>query len=37
MKTKSAADLTDEEFFAELRSRGFAGKVERMERKEYDI
>lgn len=37
MKMKSAADLTDEELFAELRARGFAGKVERMERKEYDI
>ena len=37
MKTKSAADLTDGELFAELRARGFAGKVERMERKEYDI
>lgn len=35
--TKSAADLTDGELFAELRARGFAGKVERMERKEYDI
>ena len=37
MKMKSAADLTDEELFAEMRARGFAGKVERMERKEYDI
>ena len=37
MKMKSAADLTNEELFAELRARGFAGKVERMERKEYDI
>ena len=37
MKTKSAADMTDGELFAELRARGFAGKVERMERKEYDI
>ena len=37
MKTKSAADLTDGELFAELRARGFAGKVERMERKESDI
>ena len=36
-KTRSAADLTDGELFAELRVRGFAGKVERMERKEYDI
>ena len=36
-KMKSAADLTDGELFAELRARGFAGKVERMERKEYDI
>lgn len=34
---KSAADLTDGELFAELRVRGYAGKVERMERKEYDI
>ena len=34
---KSAADLTDGELFAELRTRGYAGKVERMERKEYDI
>lgn len=37
MKMKSAADLTDEELFVELRARGYAGKVERMERKEYDI
>ena len=37
MKMKSAADLTDGELFAELRARGFAGKVERMERKEYGI
>ena len=37
VKMKSAADLTDGELFAELRARGFAGKVERMERKEYDI
>ena len=37
MKMKSAACMTDEELFAELRARGFAGKVERMERKEYDI
>ena len=37
MKTRPAADLTDGELFAELRARGFAGKVERMERKEYDI
>ncbi len=36
-KMKSAADLTDRELFAELRARGYAGKVERMERKEYDI
>ena len=34
---KSAADLTDEELFAELRVRGYTGKVERMERKVYDI
>ena len=34
---KSAADLTDGELFAELGARGYAGKVERMERKEYDI
>ena len=37
MKMKSAACMTDEELFAELRARGFNGKVERMERKEYDI
>lgn len=37
VKIKSAAALTDEELFAELRARGYAGKVERMERKEYDI
>ena len=37
MKMKSATDLTDGELFAELRARGYAGKVERMERKEYDI
>ena len=37
IKTRPAADLTDEELFAELRARGYAGKVERMERKEYDI
>ena len=37
IKTRPAADLTDGELFAELRARGFAGKVERMERKEYDI
>ena len=30
---KSAADLTDGELFAELRARGYAGKLERMERK----
>lgn len=36
-KMKSAADLTDGELFAELRARGYAGKLERMERKEYDI
>ena len=34
---KSAADLTDEELFAELSARGYSGKVERMERKVYDI
>ena len=37
MKMKSAACMTDEELFAELRARGFNGKAERMERKEYDI
>ena len=37
IKTRPAADLTDVELFAELRHRGFAGKVERMARKEYDI
>ena len=37
IKTRPAADLTDVELFAELRHRGFAGKVERMVRKEYDI
>lgn len=37
IKTRPAADLTDVELFAELRHRGFAAKVERMERKEYDI
>lgn len=36
-KMKSAADLTDEELFAELSARGYSGKVERMERKVYDI
>ena len=37
IKTRPAADLTDVELFAELRARGYASKVERMERKEYDI
>ena len=37
IKTRPAADLTDVELFAELRHRGFAGKVERRERKEYDF
>ena len=37
MKTRPAADLTDVELFAELKHRGYAGKLERMERKEYDI
>ena len=37
IKTRPAANLTDGELFAELRARGYAGKVERMERKEYDI
>ena len=37
MKSRPAADLTDVKLFAELRHRGFSGKVECMERKEYDI
>ena len=37
IKTRPAANLTDGELFTELRARGYTGKVERMERKEYDI